>query len=934
MFTCSRISSVEYYLAENDADERDRAAYYLDNGAEEDKGVWWTNARLTRENKKLPLVDDGTEVKPRDFRELAAGRIPISGKMAVQSSENRSVGYDMQFAAPKSVSVLWASADDDNRKRIEEAQRNAVMSALNYAHDNGFITTRRGKGGAVHEKPQAIQAATFQHTTSRAGDPQLHTHAVMMNVCRREDGTFGTIDNSRLLMHKQEMGAVYRLKLAEELEKTLGVSISKDGRNFEVDGIPSKVCENFSKRVEDIKRLADERGIDKSTNRVAAEFMALETRGKKSELPTRDELKERWSVELKKMGWTKQDIFDFATSIKKEDEVSEYETPALKAIAEISLTDAAIEERKLLGTVMEEWQGKGTLEDALNDVQMLKDAGILIEVGHNENGAVYATEAMIEKEKSLLRNSIERKAERDFVHPDAVEAAIKRRETMSEEQAEAVRHALNKDGVSVLEGSAGTGKSYSLGAVADAARETGLRVHVIAPSHKAKDVLRTDTASKDDDAQTVSGFINRTTNERHKEFMTLGKDDCIIVDEAGMCGTSDIDSILRTARAAGCKVILAGDTKQLQPVAAGSPMSAIAETCGTQRISEIRRQRTDWQREASMKFAVGDTTEALQAYDKKGCIRMSGYQDALTELVTDYRQDITNNPDKTRIVLATTNKDVGTLNEKIREQVRDAGMLHGEDISVPAMGRGRNAKARDMSIAEGDRLIFGESVLVDDKKINNSDTCTVLSISGEGPDARVKLQFDKGITVDTKWSDLAQKDRDGERGDVKCQHAYAVTVHASQGVTVNNAYVFNGNGIGQEAAYVAMTRHKDDVKMYVNADRLERNAGDVFSIDSSGRTDGRDADEIPTSQQESTRDILFSEMCRESSRKTNKVNVSDFVEDRKSWAGVSEKEKKEMAERERSSRLQREAIEKAALEKAAMEHESKTKRAGRGMSPF
>ena len=203
MFTCARIADVEYYLAEAEKaaeegaspEKRDSAAYYLDNGAGEDTGVWWTVAPGA-------LVPNGQPVDPNAFRRLARGVDPVSGKPLVQTnSTKRLAGYDLQFAAPKSVSVLWAAGTPEQRAKMEGIHRRAVQAALEGIREEGLIITRRGKGGAVKEAVANAAVAEFMHTTSRAGDPQLHSHAILLNTCERADGTFGTLDNARILQY-------------------------------------------------------------------------------------------------------------------------------------------------------------------------------------------------------------------------------------------------------------------------------------------------------------------------------------------------------------------------------------------------------------------------------------------------------------------------------------------------------------------------------------------------------------------------------------------------------------------------------------------------------------------------------------------------------------------------------------------------------------
>lgn len=932
MFTCARISDVEYYLAEAEAaaengaapEGRDSAAYYLDNGAGEDKGVWWTPGGKG-------MVARGGVVDPAAFRKMARGVDPTTGEPLVQTNTSkRLAGYDMQFAAPKSVSVLWASGSPEQRARLEVIHQRAVTSALDGIRDMGLVITRRGKSGTIKEGVEDCTVAQFMHTTSRAGDPQLHSHGVLLNVCERKDGTYGTLDNARILQYQGCIGAMYRAELAKGLEDELGLSISRDARAFKVDGIPDGVVDLFSKRRAAIEDAAEKAGYTTAGDRERARLAAVATRDRKGDVPGREELERKWTRELQNAGWSKDAIWSSAQG-KRESvrqagvkagmdpdrfRVSEVQRAGVAAIETLEANNAVFERRHLLCEVMERMQGLGGIEDAHRIVDELERDGLLAKVGTLRDGlpvlereggpenamdeVVYASPRMVRMEQDMLRGVQARASEREFVPAEKVEAAIARKEGMSDEQAAAVRHALNRDGVSVIEGSAGTGKSYSLGGVADAARDAGLHVYVVAPSHKAKEVIRHDTVTDEDSAKAVQGFIRRL-DPRHKDSIALTAGMAIIVDEAGMVGTQDMAALLHHAREAGAKVILAGDTRQLQPVAAGGPMAAIARTVGTQRIEAIRRQEKDWQRVASHDFATGNADRALSEYARRGRLEVAeGYEEALAALAKDWRRDVERNPEammrkphEARLVVTGRNKDVHALNAVLRDAYREAGRLQGEDVVVEAFTRGQNGKLEPMALAAGDRLIFGEAVTIGDVTVNNSDMGTVEAVqAGKDGNPHVRVRLDKGEVLEGPWGAFTgwrEEDALDATKHPKVQHAYAVTVHASQGSTVDRCYAFNGHGMGMESAYVSMTRHRHDAKMYVDgsriADRLERQRqAKTFAVSGSGKADTADADEdLEQAGEAADREALAKVVCAEVMRSETKRNVSDFVADRRAW---------------------------------------------------
>ncbi len=270
---------------------------YYDNQTEE-PGQWfgtgaqWMNLQGT--------------VKRDAFHNLLEGYSPDGKWFHVQNagSPKRQSGWDLTFSAPKSVSVLWALSPDDLRKEIESAHQHAVKRALTYLEETAGIT-RRGRGGAIKESA-ALVYATFQHGTSRAHDPQLHTHAILLNLGLREDGTSGSLQSLNIFREKMSAGAVYQTELACVLRRKMNLQIDPDPVSFHVRGVPKELCHEFSKRRRAIERKLKAQG---KQGAIAAKTAALETRQKKESIP-RAELFSRWEQVGKTYGWNAMHIFN------------------------------------------------------------------------------------------------------------------------------------------------------------------------------------------------------------------------------------------------------------------------------------------------------------------------------------------------------------------------------------------------------------------------------------------------------------------------------------------------------------------------------------------------------------------------------------------------------------------------------------------------
>ncbi|MDR6850474.1 hypothetical protein J2Y57_003709 [Sphingomonas sp. BE137] len=270
----------------------------------------------------------------------------------------------------------------------------------------------------------------------------------------------------------------------------------------------------------------------------------------------------------------------------------------------------------------------------------------------------------------------------------------------------------------------------------------------------------------------------------------LGPRDVLVVDEAGMIGSRQMERVLSQARDAGAKVVMVGDPEQLQAIEAGAAFRSITERHGAAEITEIRRQREDWQRDATRALATGRTGEAIHAYDGKGMVHAADTREqARGELVDGWDRARQAEPGKSRVILTHTNAEVRELNEEARGRLRATGDL-GDDVTFSA-DRGTRAFAR------GDRLMF----LRNERSlgVKNGTLGTIERVTPEG--MTVRLDGGRQVAFDAK--DYAHVD-----------HGYAATFHKAQGVTVDRAHVLATPGMDRHSAYVGMSRHRDGAQLH------------------------------------------------------------------------------------------------------------------------
>jgi len=173
----------------------------------------------------------------------------------------------------------------------------------------------------------------------------------------------------------------------------------------------------------------------------------------------------------------------------------------------------------------------------------------------------------------------------------------------------------------------------------------------------------------------------------------------LVVDEAGMIGSRQMERVLSAAREAGAKVVLVGDPEQLQAIEAGAAFRAIAERAGAVEIARVRRQRAEWQREATRELATGRTEAALGRYEAAAMVHGHATQaEAREALVAGWDEGRRAEPERSRVVLAYTRADVAELNRLARERLRAAGEL-GPEVRV-------GTERGERGMAAGDRVMF------------------------------------------------------------------------------------------------------------------------------------------------------------------------------------------------------------------------------------
>lgn len=765
----------EYYLA------LARGDYYLEAG--EPPGRW-----RGRGADRLGLAGD---VSRADFESLLAGELP-GGRAGVQRRDTtgRRAGYDLTFNVPKSVSVLWAAGGRELRGRIERLVDESVDEALRFLEETSAFT-RRGQGGLRHERADLV-VAKFQHGSSRNLDPHLHVHAFLLNVCLREDGTAGTLYGPALFRAKMAAGALFRAELSARLERELGLSVARDGSSFAVDGVPKGLADRWSSRRHEIEEALARRGLSSAK---AAGVAALDTRREKSVVPRR-ELFARWEAEAVAIGFSPEAARALVREPPVRDRAAEAADAVGRAVARVTASQSHFSERDLVRFASEEAQGRGI--DAADvrtgvAVHLLRSKEV-VRLGFHLGEFRYTTAEILALERRLLARVEASKQDASHrVSRTTLDAVLAGRPTMTSEQAAALAHVATGGSVRVVTGMAGTGKTFLLSAVREAFEREGYEVLGAALAGKAARGLESGAGIR-------STTLHALLHAAAEGTLALGPQSIVVLDEAGMVGTRQMEAVARLTADAGALLLCVGDARQLQPIEHGGPFAAMARALGEARLETIVRQEQAWAREAVKDIAEGRAGDAVREFARRGLLVVADERgDIMRHLVRDWAAAALDAP-ASALVFAPSNREVAELNRLAQAERLAAGRLGQESAEVGGD-----------TVYAGDRVQFTRNARR--FGVCNGDLGTVLGVHGLTKTLIVSLDSGKTAAVPLE-------------SYVHVRLGYAVTTHKGQGVTCDRAFVLVG-GEAQDlhAAYVQASRARAETRLY--ADRLS--AGDELA---------------------------------------------------------------------------------------------------------
>lgn len=851
------------------------ADYYAKDGNEDIASTWQGEGA-----KKLGL--DG-EVDSAQFKAMLDGQLEDGtrvGRSNGDGEREHKKGWDFTLSAPKSVSVLALAGGD---KRLIAAHNDAVSTALKHLEANYSITRQQVNGEIKEVLTKNLIIASFTHTTSRAMDPQLHTHNVIMNLTQRPDGEWRSLESRRMYDVSKKIGQVYRNELAAKV-RALGYDIEADATKgtFDISAVPEDVRKGFSKRRAEILAAAKEYGYRTAKGMDNA---AVRTRSAKHH-SNQEALLGAWADQLNRLGYEPETHIKTARDRQQSGDVAAPTKEQQAADLEFARSHLAEREAVFTADELQEQTLRaglggstiGSVEDAIaKEVEIGKLVPATMRNGRVDVPA-YTTPAAIKKEQYII--SLMQRGKRDvsrIAGRSHISALIEDR-GFTAGQAAAVRLLLSsKDRVVGVQGYAGTGKTYMLSAVREVAESKGFKVTGLAPTGSAANLLQEETGIK---SRTLANHLMSLKNTKK---VTQNLKEILIVDESSLQNTQDAADLLTFSRQTRSRVFLIGDRQQLGAIEAGKPFDQLIKAgMHYAEMRDIMRQKDSPKLKAAVESSIEKQPRAALEHISKTVNEIKD-RDTRIQSIVDRILALPESERQKTLVLIPDNDTRREVNQMVRKGLQDKGVVDKDELKLKGLtnrGLSRAEKGRAMFYRKGDVVVFGREVASLKVKADvpyevtktDKDELTLQSENGKqlrwNP-TRVAGRAKNGVEVyeqedrsiaagdEIRWR---RKDKalgvnntdlgkvigvDKKTGDVTIdfkragektinleknrhwEHAYATTVYSGQGATYDEGIVhaesWRRNLINQKSMYVALSRAKFNSHVYTdNVDDLAK----------------------------------------------------------------------------------------------------------------
>ena len=646
------------------------AAYYTDALSKEDYFFGEKEVSAVWKGKAAPLLGIKGEVTQNAFSALVNNKHLRTGKqLSVRDADNRRSGYEFTFNAPKSASIAYAMTKDEH---IVAAHRSAVDAAM--AEIEADMQTKSTEfKQQFYETTGNLIRADFEHFTSRpvqdknskdklVPDCHLHTHSFVPNITFAENrNRFQAIEIGTIWTLSPYYEALYHSVFSNELEKA-GYGINRTKDRWEIAGISREVIEKFSNRTLEIEKEARDKGI---TNIKEKSKLGARTRIKKSKGVEEKELYALWENRL-----SPKERKDVRTAKHTPNNSN---TPAItskeavdKAIQHFSERNSVFAEKRVLGQALSYGYGALTPEAVATALAERKDI-----ISAERNSITYiTTRQMLHAEDKMLEFASSTKG---TVTPLNARYKIQQN-FLNEGQRKAIQQLLNSnDRVSILLGSAGTGKSSLLFEVKNGIEQNGKRLLGFAPSANASRGVLRDKGFEE--ADTIAALLQKEGLQQSL------RNNVMLIDEAGMVGIQDMNRLFEVAQQQNTRIILSGDPKQHNSVNAGDALRQLQEKSQLRPavVNTIVRQKGNEEyRRAIQSLAIGNTLEGYQKLDKMGAVKeIEDNEERQNALADAYLKSLEQK--RSALIVSPSHAEGDAITQTVRDKLKDAGKITGDE---------------------------------------------------------------------------------------------------------------------------------------------------------------------------------------------------------------------------------------------------------------
>ena len=839
-------------------------------------GVTPFTLRVEEEVSRHRRMHDGTEPNTAEMRKIRfrvgaqmfrdeRGIEPSNAQLVQFVAQNSKApqkavaGFDLVFTPPKSVSIAWGLGDEQLRRGIESAHERAIQDVIRHLEKN-VVMTRRGRNGVRQiETSSGVVGTKFRHWDSRAGDPNLHDHVVIANRVQGVDGQWSSIDGRMIYAYGVEASELYNSLVQQYVTELTGLQFEARSLNgkqpvHEIVGIDDEMVRAFSSRRGEISaaleqvtaKFVEEHGYAPSEKQLIqlAQQATLATRPAKDRVHSLEELHAEWVAQAHALREQGVDLpVEGALAEKLKKASAEYEQNILQAKRQQAYESPVQEHAVAIVARLEEsrstWRrthvnaemmrygrdlGLNEKQDAtlLDSIREHLNAEMLPLHAQSQrltprefmradgttqyqriNHELFTSERVLAAENAILDAATQQVIPASSLDVFEMEAEKRRAElalqghTLPEGQERMAREFATSDKLLVVGiGAAGAGKTSSTRLAVNAIEASGGRVVGMAPTAAAAAVMREEMGIE---ADTVDKILSDWKNGA---ALNLQAGDVLLVDEAGMVSTPKFQQILQLAQARGALVRALGDYRQLSAVGSGGALRLVDREVGAAHLDELFRFKNPDEAAATLALREPPLVGADAPFDwykDQGRV-VAGESDVMIEQVfTAWREDTT--AGKQSIMIASTNETVGKLNDLAQAHAMERGHVHPEHGSVRLHNEARahvgdvvvtRQNARRLAVNSGQDFV------------KNGDLWRVAQVHDNG--AMTVQHIEHGGKVTLPGSYVA----------ASVELGYASTIHRAQGATVDTAHALVGSSTDRAGAYVALTRGREENRLYVS----------------------------------------------------------------------------------------------------------------------